>query len=76
MAGCVEKGTLHFSHILKEYLLEKDLRITPKMSKLKIPHRNVCLSKKKAFWKLPVPKTGWMGPGLAPGHPELWYLWK
>ena len=58
-----KKGNLHFSHVLEDGLLRKDFVINPKKSKLKILHGNVCLSKKLVFWKLPVQKTGWKGPG-------------
>ena len=43
--------------------------VTLKKSKLKIllVYRNLCLSKKEVFRKLPVQKTGLMGPGKVPG---------
>ena len=62
-AYCVKTGSLHFSYILKNGLLGKYLVITPKKPKLKILHRNFCLSNKEVFRKLPVQKTGRTGPG-------------
>ena len=63
IAFCVKKGNLQFSHVLEEGLLGQYLAITPKKAKLKILHRNLCLSKevsftKLPFRKLPVQKTG------------------
>ena len=61
-----QKGNSHFSYVLEDGLLGKYLVITPKKSKLKILHRRFCLSKKEVFRKLPLQKTGWTVPGLAP----------
>ena len=53
-AYCVNKGNLHLSYVLEDGLLVKYLVITQKKSKLKILHRNICLSKKEVYRKLPV----------------------
>ena len=58
-----QKSNLHFSYVLKDGLVGKYLVITLKKSKLKIPYRNSCLSKKEVFRKLPVLKTGRTDPG-------------
>ena len=63
IACCVKKGNLHISHVIEDGLLETYLVDTLKKSKLKILHRNFCVSKKQVFRKLPVQKTGRMGPG-------------
>ena len=55
-----QKGQSHFP---EDGLLEYYLVITSKKLKLKILHRNYCLSKKEFFGKLPVQKTGWTGLG-------------
>ena len=52
-AFCNEKGKLHFSYVLEDGLLGKDLVITPK----KVTIEN------EVFRKLSVQKTGWTGPG-------------
>ena len=59
----IKKGNLHFSCVLEYGLLERYLFITPLKSKLKILHKNVCLSKQEVFSKLAVQKTGRTGPG-------------
>ena len=58
-----QKEQLTYLLCIRRLLVRKHLLITPKKSKLKIFHRNVCLSKKVLFRKLPVQKTGRTGPG-------------
>ena len=63
IAYCVKKGYLY---VLEDGLLGRYLVITPKKSKLKNLHRNLCLSTQVAFWELPVQKTGRASPGQVP----------
>ena len=63
LAYFVKKGYLHFSYVLEDGFLGKDLVITSEKSKLKIFRRMFFLSKTEVLRKLPVQKTGWTGPG-------------
>ena len=63
IAYCVKKSNLHISRVKEDGLLGKHLVITTQKSKMKILHRNFCLSEKEVFRKLPVQKTGKKGPG-------------
>ena len=63
LAYFVKKDNLHFSYVLEDALLGKDLVITSEKSKLKIFRRMFFLSKKEVLRKLTLQKTGWTGPG-------------